>query len=75
MNSKLLDRNKTSAKVGISYSTFHRLEKLGQFPKRRRLSPGRVGWLDAELEEWITDGHKIQNSDSTEEEQIGRGGK
>jgi len=28
------------------------MEKRGEFPARRRLSSGRVGWLRSEVEEW-----------------------
>ena len=30
-----------------------RLEKQGLFPRRIRLGPGRVAWLDREISEWI----------------------
>lgn len=30
-----------------------RLEKLGLFPRRIQISPGRVGWLKSEIEAWI----------------------
>ncbi len=29
-----------------------RLERDGLFPRRRRLSPNRVGWLLSEIREW-----------------------
>ena len=39
----------------VLYSSAHidRLEKAGGFPKRVRLSPSRVGWLESEIQEWI----------------------
>lgn len=30
-----------------------RLEKAGRFPKRVRLGPGRVGWIEDEIMEWL----------------------
>jgi predicted DNA-binding transcriptional regulator AlpA len=39
--------------TGLSRSTLRRLEIAGQFPQRRRLSPGRVGFVLAEIEAWI----------------------
>ncbi|MDF1551679.1 MAG: AlpA family phage regulatory protein [Deferrisomatales bacterium] len=39
--------------AGISSTTVWRLEKLGQFPARRQLSPGTVGWLRSEVEAWL----------------------
>jgi prophage regulatory protein len=42
---------------GIHYSRPHliRLEKQSLFPRRMKLSPGRVGWLKSEIETWIAD--------------------
>ncbi|MGL4265312.1 MAG: helix-turn-helix transcriptional regulator [Afipia sp.] len=33
-------------------ATVERLEREGQFPKRRQLSGQRVGWLVREVQEW-----------------------
>lgn len=41
------------AKVGLSLSTIWRMEKAGLFPRRRKLSPGAVGWLESEINEWL----------------------
>ncbi|MCH7565297.1 MAG: AlpA family phage regulatory protein [Gemmatimonadetes bacterium] len=38
--------------LGLSRTTLWRLESGGDFPKRRRVSPQRVGWLRAEVMEW-----------------------
>ncbi len=39
----------------VPYSPQHiaRLEKAGQFPKRVQLGSNRVGWVLAEIMEWI----------------------
>ena len=37
--------------VALSTSTIERLEREGQFPKRRQLSGQRVGWLVREVQE------------------------
>jgi prophage regulatory protein len=34
-------------------STIWRWERLGLFPKRRKLGPNRVGWVEAEVEAWL----------------------
>ena len=39
--------------VGLSYITIAKLEKEGKFPKRRKLSLTRVGWLAEEVREWV----------------------
>ena len=38
--------------VALSTATIERLEREGQFPKRRQLSGQRVGWLVREVQEW-----------------------
>jgi len=38
--------------VALSESTIDNLEKAGDFPKRRKISNGSVGYLVRELEEW-----------------------
>lgn len=40
-------------KIPLSNVTIWRLEKNGQFPKRRQVSPGRVAWLASEVDAWI----------------------
>ena len=39
--------------TGIPYPTWWRMEKAGIAPRRRRISPGRVGWIKAEVLDWI----------------------
>jgi prophage regulatory protein len=40
---------------GITYSRFQlwRLEQEGRFPKRVRISPARVAWVETEIDEWL----------------------
>ena len=38
--------------VALSTATVERLEREGQFHKRRQLSGQRVGWLAREVQEW-----------------------
>jgi prophage regulatory protein len=40
---------------GVNYSRTHlgRLEDAGRFPKRRQLGFGRIGWVEAEIDDWI----------------------
>lgn len=39
----------------VLYSPQHiaRLEKAGVFPKRIQLGPNRVGWIEAEVLDWL----------------------
>ena len=41
----------------VPYSANHirRLEKAGLFPKRVQIGANRVGWVRAEVEQWIND--------------------
>lgn len=49
----VLRRKEMLALVGLGYATVWRLEKAGNFPARKKLTPGRVGWLRSEVEAWI----------------------
>ena len=50
---RLLSKKEVRAKVLYSPAHIARLEAQGLFPKRVRLSVGRVGWVDEEIEDWI----------------------
>ena len=52
MNTCFLRRPDVLVMTGLSYSTIFRLERLGKFPARRRISENAVGWIAAEVEEW-----------------------
>lgn len=47
--------SKRDLKELVLYSPQHiaRLEKAGDFPKRVQLGPNRVGWIEAEVLEWL----------------------
>ncbi len=47
--------SKRDVKALVLYSPQHvaRLEKAGQFPKRVRLGPNRVGWIEDEVLDWL----------------------
>lgn len=49
----ILDEEKVEAVTSLSRTTRWRMERRGEFPKRVRLSPGRVGWRQADIEAWI----------------------
>lgn len=40
--------------TGLGYTTIFKLERDGKFPARKQLSPGRVGWLRAEVDAWLS---------------------
>jgi len=39
--------------LGLHFVTVMRMEAAGQFPPRRQLSDGTVGWLRSEVEAWL----------------------
>lgn len=47
--------SKKALKELVLYSPQHiaRLEKAGHFPKRIRLGPNRVGWIESEVLDWL----------------------
>lgn len=54
-NDKLLRPSEVCKKLGgISKSTLWRMEKRGELPKKRRISPGVVGFLESEINALIS---------------------
>ncbi|HBA89177.1 MAG TPA: transcriptional regulator [Geobacter sp.] len=49
----LMKRKDIVEATGLCYTTIYNLEKLGKFPARRQLSPGRVAWVRTEVESWL----------------------
>ena len=49
--------SKRQLKELVLYSPQHvaRLEKAGTFPQRIQLGPNRVGWVEAEVLNWLQD--------------------
>jgi prophage regulatory protein len=47
--------SKRQVRETVLYSPAHiaRLEADGKFPKRVQLGPGRVGWVDEEVQDWL----------------------
>ncbi len=54
MGSKLLNLRQVVELVGLSRTTIWRLERAGQFPRRRQVSTKAVRWNQAEIEDWIS---------------------
>ena len=53
MSTKILSKPAVRERIGVSDTTLWRLERRGEFPKAIKLSPGRVGWREADIEQWI----------------------
>lgn len=50
---RLLRFSEIRKMIGLSRSTIWRLEKLGRFPKSRKISERATGWLLSEINEWL----------------------
>ena len=50
---EFLSERQVLRKIGVCRSTLWRYQKNGVFPKRRRIGPRRVGWLDSDVEAWM----------------------
>lgn len=51
------------ARIGVSWVTLWRWEKQGQFPKRRKIGPRLVAWIEAEINEWCETREAAFNSE------------
>lgn len=51
----LIRSGEIEAIVPYSMNHIRRLEEAGQFPKRVRVGANRVGWVRAEVEQWLND--------------------
>ncbi len=50
---RMLRLPKVVERTGLSQTTLWRRERAGEFPKRRRLGPNAVGWMESEVDEWL----------------------
>jgi prophage regulatory protein len=50
---RLLDVQEVMVRTTLSRNTIAELEHAGAFPRRRRVTPNRVAWLESEIDEWI----------------------
>jgi len=51
---KLLDAKAVARKTSFSVPHIRRLSKSGQFPRAIKISDARYGWLETDIDEWIT---------------------
>lgn len=50
---KVINKRLLLELVGVSYTTWWRMERAGKAPKRIRLSAGRVGWRQGEILDFL----------------------
>jgi prophage regulatory protein len=49
----ILRRKQVEARTGLARSTIYQYIQEGAFPKPVQLGPRAVGWIEAEVSEWI----------------------
>ena len=52
---KILRLKDVRLKTGLSRDTILEWEQSGHFPRRLKLGPRAVGWLESEIDEWIAE--------------------
>ena len=60
---RFLSKKEVRSLILYSFAHIDRLELAGKFPTRVRLGPGRVGWVDEEVQEWMQ--QRISDRDKT----------
>jgi prophage regulatory protein len=59
MNKAIIRRDKIRDKTGYCYHWVVKLEKRGEFPKRVRLGPNSVGWIESEIDDWLAKRQRV----------------
>lgn len=50
---RILRRAEVEARTGLARSTIYGMVSKGDFPKPIRLTPGSVGWVSSEIDDWL----------------------
>lgn len=66
---RILSKKDLRALVLYSPAHIDRLEKAGRFPKRVQLGPCRVGWVESEVFDWISQRINERNATVSKPEQ------
>ena len=51
---RVLRTTEVIRRIGLSRSTLWRLERAGDFPERVHLGVNSVGWLETEIDSWLS---------------------
>ena len=51
----ILDRAQVTKRTSLKRDSIDNLARAGNFPKPIRLASRRIGWVVAEVEQWITE--------------------
>ncbi len=52
---KLISKREAAHRADLSVSTLKRLEKAGRFPRKVNITDFRVGYLEGEVDAWISE--------------------
>ena len=55
VNNKILRRKQIQDKTGLSRSTLYQYIKEEKFPRQIHLGKRIVGWVEAEIDSWLSD--------------------
>jgi prophage regulatory protein len=58
MEKRVLRATDVMERTGLGRTTIWRLERAGDFPRRRQITAGSVGWLSDEVDKWM-DGRPV----------------
>ena len=61
-NLSILRRKQVEKRTGLSRSTIYLRIQQGEFPKPVNLGARAVGWLENEIEAWLTERMEIRNN-------------
>lgn len=50
---RILSMKEVCALTGYSRTQIYRLERAGKFPRRRKMSANKIGFIQSEVEAWI----------------------
>lgn len=51
---RILNMEEVCVRTSLGENTIMRLMQDGKFPRRRKLTKRRRGWLEADVDEWIS---------------------
>lgn len=51
---RILRFPEVARRTGLSRSTLWRLQRQGKFPRPRRIAPNANGWLESEIDTWVS---------------------
>jgi len=55
MTQRLLKAKEVAERTSVSTAQIYRLAKAGQFPLPIKITDHRSGWLEREVDQWISD--------------------